>query len=147
MRLHEVKAQRGRDLVAPVSCSPRSLSAFGAFSAAAQRAREGIGIVREHCAAASGASTLSWETHGTRSSMRGWFKHVARHANRAELRFRPGDQIVQELREMRDAGAKCCAFLRLELTEQHDATLLSIASANPDGVFMIDELANAFAAD
>jgi hypothetical protein len=33
-----------------------------------------------------------------------------------------------------------------ERAEQHDATLLSIASANPDGTFMIDELANAFAA-
>jgi hypothetical protein len=30
---------------------------------------------------------------------------------------------------------------------EHDATVLSIASSNPDGVFMIDELANAFAAD
>jgi hypothetical protein len=50
------------------------------------------------------------------------------------------------LREIRDAEAECCAFLRLEVAEQQDVTLLSIASANPDGAGMIDELANAFAA-
>jgi hypothetical protein len=72
---------------------------------------------------------------------------VDRRADRAELRFRPGDQVARDLREIRDAEARCCTFLRLELTEQHDATVLSIASSNPDGVFMIDELANAFAAD
>jgi hypothetical protein len=72
---------------------------------------------------------------------------VDRRADRAELRFRPGGQVARDLREICDAEAKCCAFLRLELTEEHDATVLSIASSNPDGAFMIDELANAFAAD
>jgi hypothetical protein len=77
--------------------------------------------------------------------LRCWASSVT--LDRAELRFRPGDEIAQDLREIRDAEAKCRAFLCLELTEQHDGTVLSIASANPDGTFMIDELANAFAAD
>jgi hypothetical protein len=72
---------------------------------------------------------------------------VDRRADRVELHFRPGDEIARHLREIRDAEAQCCGFLRLELTEQSDATVLSIASANPDGAFMIDELADAFAAN
>jgi hypothetical protein len=72
---------------------------------------------------------------------------VDRRAGRVELHFRPGDQIARDLREIRDAEAQCCAFLRLELIEQPDAIVLSIASPNPDGAFMIDELTDAFAAD
>ncbi|MDX6630075.1 MAG: hypothetical protein QOH00_2321 [Gaiellales bacterium] len=72
---------------------------------------------------------------------------VDRRPARVVLHFRPGDQIARDLREIRDAEAQCCAFLSLELTEPTDATVLSIASANPDGAFMIDELADAFAAN
>lgn len=72
---------------------------------------------------------------------------VDRHPDRVLLHFRPGDQIARDLREIRDAEAQCCAFLRLELTEHPDATALSIASAKPDGAFMVDELADAFAAN
>jgi hypothetical protein len=72
---------------------------------------------------------------------------VDRRRDRVELHFRPGDQTARDLREIRDAEAQCCAFLRLELTEQSDAMVLSIASANSDGAFMVDELADAFAAN
>ena len=69
------------------------------------------------------------------------------HADRVELRFRPGERIAGELREIRDAESSCCAFLRLELADEHDVMVLSIASTNPDGALMIAELAHAFAAD
>ena len=72
---------------------------------------------------------------------------IDRHADCVELRFRSEERIAGELREIRDAESRCCAFLRLELTDERDATVLSIASTNPDGAFMIAELANAFAAD
>jgi hypothetical protein len=72
---------------------------------------------------------------------------IDRHADSVELRFRPGEPIAGELREVRDAESRCCAFLRLELTEERDAIVLSIASTNPNGAFMIAELASAFAAD
>ena len=72
---------------------------------------------------------------------------VDRRPDRVELHFRLGDLIARDLREIRDAEAQCCAFLRLELAEQSDAIVLSIASANSDGAFMVDELADAFAAD
>ena len=70
-----------------------------------------------------------------------------RHADRAELRFLPGDQIARDLRGIRDAEGRCCAFLRLELIEEPDGIVLCIASADPEGAFMIDELANAFVVD
>lgn len=72
---------------------------------------------------------------------------IDRYADCIELRFRPGKRLAAELREIRDAESRCCAFLRLELTDERDAIVLSIASTNPDGAFMIAELANAFAAD
>jgi hypothetical protein len=74
-------------------------------------------------------------------------QRIDRHADRVELRFRRGEWIAAQLREIRDAESRCCAFLRLELTDERDATVLSIASTNSDGAFMIAELANAFAAD
>ena len=72
---------------------------------------------------------------------------VDRRPDHVLLHFRPGDQVVRDLREIRDLEAQCCAFLRLELTEHADATVFSIASANPDGAFMIEELVDAFAAN
>jgi hypothetical protein len=67
-----------------------------------------------------------------------------RHPDRAVLRFRSDPVVRAELRAIRDAEAECCSFLRLDLSEEPDATVLSISSSNPDGEFMVDELAGAF---
>ena len=73
-------------------------------------------------------------------------ERVERHPDHSELRFRRDPRIARDLAAIRDAEAECCAFLRLTLDEQPEAIVLSIASANPDGAFMVDELAQAFAA-
>jgi hypothetical protein len=67
-----------------------------------------------------------------------------RQPDRAVLRFRADPTVNRALREIRDAEADCCSFLRLDLTEGPHATVLSITASNPDGAFMIDELAGAF---
>jgi hypothetical protein len=74
-------------------------------------------------------------------------ERVDRHPDHSELRFRRDPQIARDLAAIRDAEAECCAFLRLTLDEQPEALVLSIASVNPDGAFMVDELVGAFATD
>jgi hypothetical protein len=73
-------------------------------------------------------------------------ERVERHNDHIELRFRHEDQIARDLVAIRDAEAECCAFLRLTLDERPDAIVLSIASADPAGAVVVDELAAAFVA-
>jgi hypothetical protein len=70
---------------------------------------------------------------------------VERDDTRAVLRFRADAEICERLAAIVAAEAKCCAFLDMTLTDEHDALVLKI-SAPADARPILDELVAGFAA-
>jgi hypothetical protein len=71
---------------------------------------------------------------------------VDRSERQIVLRFRPGAEIHEQVREIAAAESECCAFLDFTVAHEPGATVVTIASP-ADGAPVLHELADLFSAD